>query len=167
MRFALFYLTATLLFASCKPQEPESAAPAASQELAEYFPLLPMIEKSLWSQLLEAEGKLAVAPASGREAANKEIASLTKKLRNRHPFKADGEETMERPILWEFSGSDFKDLYSPDLSGDIAIFWHAHDSVLRVDHEGIASGVVKLEPVPHPELKNGDQVVVELVPVLE
>lgn len=73
-------------------------------------------------------------------------------------------ETLESPLLWEFSGSEYKDLYSPDLSGDFAIFWHAHDSVLRVAHEGIASGEVKLEAVPHPKLKNGDAVVIELIP---
>jgi hypothetical protein len=76
---------------------------------------------------------------------------------------ADG-EVMESPLLWEFSGSDYNDLYAPDLSGDLAIFWHAHDSVLRIAHQGIATGETKLEPVPHPALKNGDPVVLELVP---
>jgi hypothetical protein len=69
------------------------------------------------------------------------------------------------PLLWEFSGSVWKDVYSPDLSGDFAILWHAHDSVLRVSHEGIGSGEVKLEVVPHPALKNGDPVVLELIPM--
>lgn len=267
MRFASLSLTVPLWFASCKPQEPASVAPAASRELAESFPLLPIIEKSLWSQLLEAEGKLTVGPASGREAADRDITRLTEKLRGRHPFKMDGArlelggivcdqaqgrfsvparveypdpgderhpgelelllcteagrlhetlfvtdarplhlelmmhlaghakgpqgnrfridvltnngaripveslvraiggESLDRPLLWEFSGSDYKDLYAPDLSGDFAIFWHAHDSVLRADHEGIASGVVKLEAVPHSELKEGDAVVLELIPV--
>jgi hypothetical protein len=263
-----------LWVASCQPREPEppaaaeneSGAPAASRELAEYFPLLPMIEKSLWKQLLEAEEKLAAAPASGRETANREISRLTEKLRSKHPYKEDGGrmelggigfdkrqgrifvparveypdpgderhpgevelllctmggrlhetlfvtdarplhlellmhlaghakgqqgirfridiltdrgtripvdslvraiggESLESPLLWEFSGSDYKDLYSPDLSGDFAIFWHAHDAVLRVAHEGIATGVVKLAPVPHPDLKAGDPVVLELIP---
>lgn len=266
MRSALLALTSMLVFASCKPQEPESAAPAASRELAEYFPLLPIIEKSLWSELLEAEGKLTVGPASGREAADREITRLAEKLRGRHPFKMDGNrlelggivcdkergrisvparvhypnpgderhpgelelllcteggrlhetlfvtnarplhlelmmhlaghakgpqgkrfridaltktgaripvdsliraiggESLDSPLLWEFSGSDYKDLYAPDLSGDFAIFWHAHDSVLRADHEDIASGVVKLEAVPHSELKEGDAVILELIP---
>ena len=75
----------------------------------------------------------------------------------------DGGE-LESPLLWEFSGSDYKDLYSPDLSGDLAIFWHAHDSVLRIAHDGIATGETKLEPVPHPALKNGTPVVLELSP---
>lgn len=74
-------------------------------------------------------------------------------------------EPLPSPLSWKFSGSDFKELYPPDLSGDFAIFWHSHDSVLRIKHDGIASGTVKLEPVPHPGLKNGDAVRLELVPV--
>jgi hypothetical protein len=277
MRSALFVLTVGLSLSSCKPRdtsntvpaENEPAAPAASRELLVHFPLLPIIEKSLWSQLLEAEGKLAAATGSGRDSAGEEVVGLAEKLRSRHPFKAEGGrlelgglvydkpkrrftlpaqveypdpgdgrhpgevelllcteggrlhetlfitdarplhlelllhlsghakspqpsrfrikvvtadgtripvdsliratggEALESPLLWEFSGSDYKDLYSPDLSGDFAIFWHAHDSVLRVVHEGIASGVVKLAPVPHPKLKNGDPVVLELIPAGE
>jgi hypothetical protein len=231
--------------------------------LVTHFPLFPIIEKSLWNQLLEAEGKLATVPESGREAASKEVVGLAEKLRSRHPFKAEGGrlelggivydkaerrfslpaqveypdpgderhpgevelllcteagrlhetlfvtdarplhlelllhlsghakgsrfrievvvadgtripvdslvratggEVLESPLLWEFSGSDYKDLYSPDLSGDFAIFWHAHDSVLRVAHDGIGSGVTKLEAVPHPMLENGDPVLLELLP---
>jgi hypothetical protein len=256
-----------LVFASCKPEEHESAAPTASRELAAYFPLLPMIEKSLWSQLLAAEGKLAAAPERERKIPSEEITRLTAKLRSKHPFKVAGgrmelggivfdkkqgrisvparvefpdsgderhpgevelllctvggrlhetlfvtdarplhlellmhlagqtkdpggnrfridvitengmripveslirsahAESLEGPLLWEFSGSDYKDLYSPDLSGDFAIFWHAHDSVLRVVHAGIASGVVKLAPVPHPALVEGASVLLELVPL--
>lgn len=267
MRFVWSILTSVLLCPSCKPQEPESTAPAASRELAEYFPLLPIIEKSLWGQLLEAEEKLAASPGSGRDAANKEITRLSERLRSKHPFKVDGGrmelggiicdkaqgrftmparvhypdpgderhpgevelllcteggrlhetlfvtnarplhlellmhltghmkgaqgsrfridaltkngaripvdslvsatggESLKSPLLWEFSGSDYKDLYPPDLSGDFAIFWHAHDSVLRVEHEEIASGVVKLEARPRPELRNGDAVLLEMVPV--
>jgi hypothetical protein len=71
--------------------------------------------------------------------------------------------SLDVPLLWEFSGSDFTDVYGPDLSGDLAIFWHAHDSVLRIAHQGIAAGEVKLEAVPHPALKNGQAVVLELV----
>jgi hypothetical protein len=76
-------------------------------------------------------------------------------------------EKLPDPLPWEFSGSDYKGIYSPDLSGDFAIFWHAHDSVLRVAHEGIASGEVKLEAVPNRALKNGDPVVLELMPMRE
>lgn len=268
MRFVWIALTGLVLCASCKPQEPEFVAPAASRELAEYFPLLPMIEKSLWAQLLDAEAKKASEPASVREAIHQEITRLAEKLRNKHPFKVNGErmelggivfdkkqgrisvparveypdpgderhpgevelllcteggrlhetlfltdarplhlelllhlagnakgaqgtrfhidiltksgtripvdalvraidgDAFERPLLWEFSGSDYNDLYAPDLSGDFAIFWHAHDSVLRVAHEGIATGVVKLAPMPHPELKDGEAVVLELMPVV-
>ena len=78
--------------------------------------------------------------------------------------RSSGGEPLESPLLWEFSGSDYRDLYSPDLSGDLAIFWHAHDSVLRIAHQGIASGEVKLLPVPHPALKNGQPVTLQLVP---
>ena len=79
-------------------------------------------------------------------------------------IRVQGTESVKFPLLWEFSGSDFNDTYSPDLSGDFAIFWHAHDTVLRVDHEGIASSVVKLTPVPHPMLKNGMPVILEMIP---
>lgn len=272
MRSAWLLLTGAVLLVSCKPESPGAGAPAeaepavltGSQELVADFPLLPLIEKSLWRQLKEAEAGRAAASPTEREAAIKDVERLTEKLRKRHPFRAtdarmelggivydksqkrftvparvrypdagdarhpgelelllcteagrshetlfvsdarplhlellmhlagytkgtrfrmdaltadgvripvdslirakDG-ESLDRPLLWEFSGSDFKDLYSPDLSGDFAIFWHAHDSVLRVDHEGIASGVVKLEAVPHPKLNNGAQVTLELVPI--
>lgn len=269
MKSALLALTSMFVFGSCKPPKHEPAVPTASRELAEYFPLLPMIEKSRWRQLIDAEAKLAAAPESEREIANQEITRLAEKLRSKHPFKAaggrmelggiifdkeqgkisvparvefpdsgderhpgevelllcteggrlhetlfvtnarplhlellmhlagmakgpqgnrfrievlandgsripveslvcaTGGESLESPLLWEFSGSDYKDLYAPDLSGDFAIFWHAHDSVLRVAHEGIASGVVKLAPVPHPKLIDGDAVLLELIPANE
>jgi hypothetical protein len=270
MRPALLALTIPPLLSCCKPRDTPTTAlaenqpttPAASRELLDNFPLLPMVEKSLWSQLLEAEGKLAASPTSAREEASKEVIRITDKLWARHPFKAEdgrlelggimydkangrfslpaqveypdpgderhpgevemllcteggrrhetlfvckarplhlellmhlaghakgsrfrievltndgtripvdslvratGGEALESPLLWEFSGSGYRDLYSPDLSGDFAIFWHAHDSVLRVAHEEIASGVVKLAPVPHPGLKNDDPVVLEMV----
>jgi len=260
MKITLLFLTALLGLSSCNPHEEagtpceaQKNPPPPSQELAANFPLFPIIEKTLWNQLLEAE----------READTKEVERLASLLRTRHPFKAGeasmelggivhdrvtrrlripakveypkpgderhpgevelllcteagrlhetlfvtdarplhlelllhlsghakgsrfrievvtdddaripvdaliratGGELLEIPLLWEFSGSDYKDLYSPDLSGDFAIYWHAHDSVLRVVHEGIATGVVKLAPLPHPKLKNGDPVVLELVP---
>lgn len=78
--------------------------------------------------------------------------------------RTTGGEPLDSPLLWEFCGSDFKDLYAPDLSGDLAIFWHAHDSVLRVAHEEIAAGMVKLQAVPHADLKNGAPVTLELIP---
>lgn len=269
----MFFAPAVFLFASCEPEAPLAAAPAddqaavGSRELAANFPLLPMIEKTLWSQLLAAEAASADAgEPTGRKAADREVARLIELLRARHPFKVDGgrmelggivydgshgritiparveypnpgderhpnevelllctmagrtHETLfvtevrplhlelllhlaghtkgaegsrfrieainnegdripvdsmiratggeipEHPLLWEFSGSDYQDVYPPDLSGDFAIFWHAHDSVLRVDHEGIASGEVKLVPVPHPKLPNRAAVVLELIP---
>lgn len=80
-------------------------------------------------------------------------------------IRATGGDSLKSPLLWKFSGSDYQDLYYPDLSGDFAIFWHAHDSVLQVNHEGIASGTVKLAPAPHPKLRNGDPVTLELVPL--
>jgi len=273
MKTVVISLTLLLPLASCRKHDeaagthPQNEPPnsGSSRELVTNFPLLPIIEKSLWNQLLEAEAKLASAEASGRETATHEVIRLTEKLRSKHPFKADdvhmelggivfdkvqgrisiparvefpdsgderhpgevelllctmsgrlhetlfvtdarplhlellmhlaghvkgsqesrfrievltksgtripvdslvraiGGESLDRPLLWEFSGSDYKDLYSPDLSGDFAIFWHSHDAVLRVTHEGIATGVVKLAPVPHPELKDGDPVVLELI----
>jgi hypothetical protein len=245
-----------MALASCSPgddagSEPQTPPPA-SEKLAANFPLLPVIEKNLWNQLLEAE----------READTKEAERIATQLSTRHPFivgketlelgniihdresgrlripakvefpnpgnhrhpsevelllcteagrlhetlfvtdarplhlelllhlsghaknsrfrievvtadgtripvdslvRATGGEVLESPLLWELSGSDYNDLYSPDLSGDFAIFWHAHDSVLRVVHEGIATGVTKLEAVPHPALKNGDPMVLELI----
>lgn len=267
MRSASVFLAGLLLLAACKQQEPETATPAANRELAEYFPLLPIIEKSLWSQLLEAEEKLKSSPTTDRDTVDKEIAQLSEKMRSRHPFQVNGDsmelggivcdrtqgrfsvpaqveypdpgdgrhpgevelllctmrgrlhetlfvtdarplhlelllhlsghakggngsrfridvitaqgaripvdslvrasdgEPLPSPMVWEFSGSDFNDLYPPDLSGDFAIFWHAHDSVLRIKHDGIVSGEMKLEPVPHPDLKNGDRVMLVLVPV--
>ena len=65
-------------------------------------------------------------------------------------------------LEWEFSGSKFGDLYAPDLSGDFAIFWHAHDSVLRVRDEAIGTGELKLRAIRHPALPNGSEVVLEM-----
>ena len=67
-------------------------------------------------------------------------------------------------MLWEFSGSDFSDLYSPDQTGDFIILWHAHDSVLRSHHKGIASGEVKLSARAHPRLKSAMMVTIVLSP---
>ena len=275
MTMARLLLAATLAIASCTPQnrgpvthaDPQPAEEIAnSGKLAAEFPLLPMIEKSLWHQLLEAEAKLLAAEAPARPAIHKDVDRLTEKLRGRHPFnvspgqlvlggivfdklrgritlparvhypdpgdarhpgelelllctesgrshetlfvttarplhlelllhltghakgpqgrrfrievltqegeripvdsliRVQGKESVKFPLRWEFSGSDYNDTYAPDLSGDFAIFWHAHDAVLRVDHEGIASGVVKLAAVPHPMLNNGMQVVLEMIP---
>jgi hypothetical protein len=268
-----YFAFAVFLFASCESEGPETAASAddkplfGSRELAANFPLLPVIEKTLWRQLLAAEAASedSVEPAE-RETAGKEVVRLIALLRGRHPFEVDGgrmelggivhdgshgritiparveypnpgderhpnevelllctmagrmHETLfvtdvrplhlelllhlaghtkgeagnrfrieainnegdripveslvrasdggvlAHPMLWEFSGSDYQDVYPPDLSGDFAIFWHAHDSVLRVDHEGIAIGEVKLLPLPHPKLPHGASVVLELIP---
>lgn len=67
------------------------------------------------------------------------------------------------PLEWEFSGSAFDELYAPDLSGDFAIFWHAHDSVLRIRDGEIASGELKLRARRHPALPNGSGVTLEIV----
>lgn len=273
MRFLLPALTGVWLLSSCKQAEKVDGAPAeqapeaaaASEELSGNFPLLPLIEATLWKQLLAAESRLHGATESDHKAAQGEVDRLVEKLRRLHPFEQkpdrvklgeitfdktrqcfslpaqvsypdpgderhpgevelllcteggrrhetlfvsrarplhlelllhlaghgkgpngsrfrmdvitrDGariavhdlirsSEPVDHPLVWEFSGSDYKDLYSPDLSGDMAIFWHAHESVLRVRHPGIASGVVKLSPVPHPQLKNGDPVTLEIVPI--
>ena len=265
MKPALIHLTAILALASCNPPGEEESArpqhtpPTPSHELAANFPLLPVIEKTLWAELLAAEAQQATAPGS----ATPEVERIAALLRSRHPFTTDGQSitlggityhrttkrlripakvefpnasddrhpnevelllctplgrlhetlfvaevrplhlelllhlaghpkgtrfrieaitedgtrtpveslirpidggTLDGPLPWEFSGSDFQDLYSPDLSGDLAIFWHVHDSVLRVAHEGIATGEVKLKPAPHPPLKNGSPVTLELIP---
>lgn len=75
--------------------------------------------------------------------------------------RMDGRE-WPGPLQWEFSGSDFDDPYAPDLSGDFAIFWHAHDSVLRIRDEAIGSGELKLRALPHAALPNGSEVVLEI-----
>ncbi|MFM7181956.1 MAG: hypothetical protein ACKO2G_10900 [Verrucomicrobiales bacterium] len=275
MRAVMILPAAGFLLFSCAPPQsvqekpadlnPTAAKSTDSEALARNFPLLPLIEPVLWKELQEAEAKLATAFPSERVAADQAVTMLSEKLRNRHPFKAEGsrlelggiicdkkdgrlslpakvhfpdpgderhpgevelflcaetgrthetlfitqsrplhlelllhlcghakgeegarfridvltgdgiripvhsllrakgEEKLPDPLSWEFSGSDYKGVYSPDLSGDLAIFWHAHDSVLRVAHEGIASGEVKLEAVPHHSLKNGDHVVLEFI----
>ncbi len=76
---------------------------------------------------------------------------------------ADGDPLPER-LLWEFSGGEFKDPYLPDMTGDFLICWHAHESVLRIRHEGIASGELKLKPVPHPALKQHQSAILVLSP---
>jgi hypothetical protein len=94
-----------------------------------------------------------IVPASGEPVAVREMVR-----------RMDGRE-WTGPVEWEFSGSGFDDLYAPDLSGDFAIFWHAHDSVLRVADEEIGAGMVKLKPVRHPALANGDSVALEFTAV--
>lgn len=277
MKAAMFILLVAFGLPACGPPNPgakqaESAqplsqpTPVGSEALAAYFPLLPLIEKLLWRDLLAAEAKREAAAPSDRATAENVVAALSGKIRDRHPFKvegnclelggitcdkitrrisvsaevhfpdpgderhpgevelllcsvtgrahetlfitearplhlelllhlcgfakgteasrfrievvtgdgvripaeslvrAKGKDKLPSPMLWEFSGSDYEDLYAPDLSGDFAIFWHAHDSVLRVTDDGIGSGMVKLEAVPHPALKNGQPVRLELVP---
>ena len=67
-------------------------------------------------------------------------------------------------LLWEFSGSDFNGVYPPDLTGDFIICWHAHASVLRITHEKIASGEMKLKVKKHPILEQGMAVKLILTP---
>ena len=278
MRGALLLLAAVFLLPACAPPDagvdvrraesnpPAEANPVGSDALAVNFPLLPVIEKSLWRELLEAEAKRDATPPPERPAADQAVAALSEKIGSRHPFKIEGNrlelggiladkqtgrlsvpamvrypdpgderhpgevelllctetgrthetlfitkarplhlelllhlsghdkgaegsrfhidvvtrdglripvhslirakaaEELPKPLPWEFSGSDYRDLYAPDLSGDFAIFWHAHDSVLRVADGAIGTGEVKLEAVPHPALRNGEPVVLELVP---
>jgi len=68
-------------------------------------------------------------------------------------------------IAWEFSGSSFADIYEPDHSGDFIICWHSHDSVLRIDHEEIASGRSILKAKRHLKLEEGMAVKLVLTPV--
>lgn len=74
-------------------------------------------------------------------------------------------ETVPSPLLWEFSGSAFDGLYQPDLTGDLIICWHAHDSVLRVTDERIARNETRLLAKPHPELEPDMAVKIVLVPM--
>lgn len=241
----------------------------SSETLARGFPLLPLIEKRAWKDLLENEA-IVSDPQIGealRKKAKDQIETITARLQKRHPFQADKEfvslggirydrgtrqikipavvsypksgdtrhpgelelilcsatgrthetlfTTQTRPLhlevlmhlagfkksqtaslfrldviiadqqpipieplikaagsdalpsemLWEFSGSDFKDIYSPDQTGDFIILWHAHDSVLRVHQEKIATGEVKLLPNKHRLLKQGMEVTLVLSPV--
>lgn len=79
-------------------------------------------------------------------------------------IRSTGNDPLPERLLWEFSGSEFKDPYQPDMTGDFLICWHAHDSVLRVRHEKISSGEIKLKPAPHPELKQNQAVTLVLTP---
>lgn len=67
-------------------------------------------------------------------------------------------------MIWEFSGSDFNDFYSPDQTGDFIILWHAHPSVLRLRHAKIGSGQIKLRAKKHPKLSQGIKVNLQLHP---
>lgn len=58
-------------------------------------------------------------------------------------IRAAGSDTLPDHLLWEFSGSEFKHIYQPDMTGDFLICWHVHDSVLRISHKQIASGEIK------------------------
>ena len=265
---------ALLVIGSCEHDDPRSveAAPAdpreVSRRLAAEFPLLPVIEGTLWRQLEEAED-LASNPGSTesqREEATAGIHRITDRLQEKHPFRQEEQRTMlggivhhkesgkieipvavcfpkesdsrhpgelelilcattgrshetlfttdARPLhlellmhlagyrksppsstfrvdvvipdhdpipieslirsadgdplperlLWEFSGGEFTDPYLPDMTGDFLICWHAHESVLRIRHEGIASGEIKLKPVAHPALKQNQPATLILSP---
>lgn len=74
-------------------------------------------------------------------------------------------DLLPRELLWQFSGSEFNDLYSPNQTGDFILLWQPHDSVFSVSHDKIASGEVKLLPVRHPELPDRLHVKLILTPV--
>jgi len=275
MRLTVILALACLLLCSCEREEKQTSTPnqeqavVSSQTLVENFPLLPLIEKFSWGELLENEAIVADPQVSGetREQAEKQIDKITARLLKRHPFSAGAElislggisyhrasrqikipavvsypkaddtrhpgelelilcsatgrthetlfTTQTRPlhlevlmhlagfkksskaslfrldvimpdqpvipveelvqptgsdklpseILWEFSGSDFSDIYSPDMTGDFLILWHAHDSVLRIRQEKVASGEMNLLPNKHRLLKQGVAVILVLSPV--
>lgn len=79
-------------------------------------------------------------------------------------IRSIGNETLPEHLSWEFSGSDSKDPYQPDMTGDFLICWHAHDSVLRIRHEKIASGEIKLKAADHPALKQHQEAMLVLSP---
>ena len=72
--------------------------------------------------------------------------------------------TLPPSMLWEFSGSSFKNLYQPDLTGDLIISWHAHDSALISHDPKIASHETRLLATPHPALKPDMVVKIILAP---
>jgi hypothetical protein len=245
---------------------PEATPPPQSEQLAINFPLLPLIEPSLWKKLLHAEGMIEQPslPAASKDEAQTNIKKITAQLKQRHPFSQEknsitlggirydkstrqifipasvqypragddrhpGElelilcsttgrthetlfvtktrplhlevllhlvgyqkssppstfrvsvsitnhapipieklisashgDTLPEQLTWEFSGSDFGDLYPPDLTGDFLICWHAHDSVMRVQHEKIASGEFKLGIIKHQLLEKNTPVTLVL-----
>lgn len=247
------------------PDKPTEITTDPSETLLHNFPVLPLIEKSLWPQLIAAEHRRTNSKdQETRETADREVARLASLIQSRHPFTSHEESTMlggitfdhstqriripakaaypvnpddrhpneielmlctdvgrlhetlfvadirplhlelllhltghskrstfrieavtedgiripieslvertdggaiEDPLAWEFSGSDYQEIYQPDLSGDLAIFWHSHESVLRVSHTGIAHGEIKLAMRPKPSLPNGTRVTLELIRV--
>lgn len=79
-------------------------------------------------------------------------------------IRSAGSDPLPDRLLWEFIGSDSKDPYLPDMTGDFLICWHAHESVLRILNEQIASGKIKLNPATHPALKQNQPVKLVLSP---
>ena len=268
-----------LFIASCRekppvdthqsPPLPVEQKNTVSSELSHYFPLLPVVEKYLWRQLLTEESALKDSALSAEDhaAAAQKIEDIAQELRQRHPFSNDTEttrlggitfrkatkqieifakvhlpkkdqhgqyselelilcslkgrthetlfvtearplhlelllhlvgfknapessafqvsislpnrkpipveslietttgEALPEKIIWEFSGSNFTDLYPPDHTGDLILCWHAHDSVLQIRHHGIASGETKLKAIPHPLLSENLAVKLILTPV--
>lgn len=73
-------------------------------------------------------------------------------------------DSLPSPMRWEFVGSPFDDIYQPDLTGDLIIGWHAHDSVLSSADEKIALNQTRLLANKHPALKPGRVVTIVLTP---
>ena len=260
-------LALALLGCSEKQDAPPPKAPPRSEQLAQSFPLLPMLEAKDWQKLITEEESLDDAQSEEeRNTLANSIDKIARRLQERHPFSEtetstslggitydkasheiainarvryprEGDErhpgelelilcsttgrahetlfiTDARPLhlelllhlvgytkgsnshrfhvdietengscipverllkpkesdklptrlSWEFSGADFDDLYSPDQTGDFILCWHAHPSVLRVHHQGIASGEVKLLAVPHEQLTQGQAVTIVITP---
>jgi len=72
-------------------------------------------------------------------------------------------KTHPESLIWEFSSNPFQPLYQPDQTGDFIICWHAHESVLIVNNQGIADGVTKLQYEKHPKLEQGVEVKLVLI----
>lgn len=276
MKLVVILVCCFLALSSCRhSEEPENEAAEpeptlVSQDLAGNFPLLPLIEKQLWQDLLKAEQTASNAHASEpqRAAATAQIKTIADQLQKKHPFTSKenhitlggirydkksrvikipavvcypkegdkrhpGElelilcsntgrshetlfvsktqplhlellmhlagfkktspvslfrvdvsaphqppipieklirpaagDKLPSPMIWEFSGGDFNDLYSPDLTGDFIICWHAHPSVLRIHDEKIASGEIKLFAKKHTHLTQGMAVTLVLSPIV-
>ncbi|GAA5497035.1 hypothetical protein Rhal01_03223 [Rubritalea halochordaticola] len=64
---------------------------ATSQELAKGFPLLPLVEKAQWAELVRLEQAYAEVEPRDKNALAPQINGIISKLREAYPFQVDGE----------------------------------------------------------------------------
>lgn len=274
MKRLIVLFISCLLVVSCRDAKKHDSAPPPtkpslrSQEIGTAFPLLPLVEKQLWQELLSAE-TVAHDPQSNEQQRTEAVTlsnQIADRLEKKYPFRADDDgislgairyhkasqtieipavvhfpvagstehpnelelvlcsetgrthetlfvtkakplhlelllhltgfkktspmslfrmavlvpnhdpipieeliapaanDTLPEEMVWEFSGSDFDDLYSPDQTGDFMILWNAHAAVLRIQQEKIASGEIKLMAKQHPLLPRDREVILLLTP---